>query len=325
MEKSVDVVNGLVEGKNEHNDSCDKVQTDVELNKSAKDESGSTETIIKSDKSDKAVEVEYQVEGTESDIAELGKMLNINGLTVADAVKALSKSLEQQKLEQQELAKGMYDVQRVADILQSIYYLTLSAKAESAYEGDNSPLPGKLKAVAVSVAEILKEMVTEETMELLEELTEDESGEAMEMSQVACGLIKAGARNSKSDAALVQSMHDLAKKLGAGCAAAESASKVDSAEDLIKMDKESLSKSISDAVAIAVEPLSKALTKAEERVKMLEAQPMPAKGVLRVVSKSDDVAEPFVQEPLVVKKADGTINEVASMIKNIQRNGGQPF
>lgn len=390
-------------------------------------------------------DVEYQVIGTEQDIASLGKMLNENSLTVADAVVALEKSLQhavlhvdavpvesvvelvklnytaddlekfdgaaashlielekvaarndatpeegtkkygdvkfadaknkkypidtaahiraawsyinkeknaaeysakdlatiksaivaawKDKIEKdgppsavKKMAKGMYDVSRLSDVLQSIYYLALAAKSESTYEGDESDIPARLTDLAVLASAIFKDMATEEADELLAELVEpDEADEKMQMSQIACGLIKSGARNSKADAALVQSMHDVAIKLGAEC----SVVKIDSTAELAKSDvmvkSDDMQKAINDAVDAAISPLKKDLTDARDKIIRLEAQPLPARGVLRVISKGEDIAEQVEVVAAVVKKSDGSVDETASLIKGIHKSGGQPL
>lgn len=294
-------------------------------------------------------EVEYQVVGTEADIESLGKMLNTNGLTVADAVVALGKSLEdkanQVKAEEiakaeelskaefkENLKKGMYDIGRLAELLQSIYYMTLSAKYEADHEMDNSPLPSKLKSVAESVASILKEMVTEETDELIADLKEDmmegeeeEMNGIMERSLSIAGLVK----QLKDKDGLAKSLKEISDKMNVVEVKEENKEEIKKfesfdTEQLIK--SEIIQKAINDAINNAIEPLSKALTESQEKIKVLEAQPMPTKGVLRVVAKSEDVAELKKDvETVVVRKADGSVDSAASLIKNIHAQGGQSF
>lgn len=290
-----------------------------------------------------AEDVEYQVEGSPDDVVALGELLNKHNLTIADAVKALESSLV--KDEKTELKKDLYDVGRLSDALLSIYYLTLSAASEATYEGDNSPIPARLKEVAVTVAGILTDMVGEEANELLANLTSlSPDGSNMLMVQAGQTLLKAGARNSKADLQTIQDMHDLTGKLGAACNAptdsalqgggdegtgeinedskASGAGKSAPTGNLAKSD---LQKAIDEAVKLAIEPMSKALEESQKRVKKLESQPLPARGVLRVVGKAEDVAKISDEtvQPIVVLNQDGSINETASMIKKIQQTGGK--
>lgn len=276
----------------------------------------------------KADTVDYQVEGTEDDVVALGKMLTENNLTLSDAIKALSKSLEKAEdgAVQPELKKGMYEVRQLSDVLSSIYYLTSSIADEAEWEGDNSLIPAKLKAVMVTIAEIFKELVVEETDELLERAGAIEP-EVIKMTLAGCDLVKMGARNSKADAAVVQKMHDLANSLGADCTEKSPityVSKSENTEDLQKIEAEK-AESLQKAIQIALEPMQKALTDAQDEIKMLKSQPMPTKGVLRVIAKSEDytdaVVAPQIQE---VKKSDGSVDAVASMIKMMHKTGGVP-
>jgi hypothetical protein len=65
------------------------------------------------------------------------------------------------------LRKGMYEVCRLADLVGSLSYLTLNAKNEAMYEGDGSTMGAKLHGACENLVGILKEMVDEETAELL--------------------------------------------------------------------------------------------------------------------------------------------------------------
>jgi hypothetical protein len=67
--------------------------------------------------------------------------------------------------------KGLYGVSRFAELLQSLGYQASDAQYESDYEGDNSPLPAKLREWLATGAEILKAMTEEETAELLKSIT----------------------------------------------------------------------------------------------------------------------------------------------------------
>ncbi len=111
--------------------------------------------------------------------------------------------------------KGLYGVARLAQLLDDLNDLRQSAGWEADYEGDASPLPERLKEAVVMLAEILKEMVSEETAEL--------TGEAatMQMAASANELRKAGARNSKADMEKLQTMHDMMMEMGATCVSGE--------------------------------------------------------------------------------------------------------
>jgi HK97 family phage prohead protease len=89
-------------------------------------------------------------------------------------------------------------------------------------------------------------------------------------------LDKVGARHSKTDLARVQSVHDTAVELGADCTGAE---KHAGADDLAKIMAER-----DAALHHLVEPLSKGLDNLARRLEVIEAQPLPARGVAKAVA-----------------------------------------
>ncbi|MCE9561895.1 MAG: hypothetical protein K8U57_07560, partial [Planctomycetes bacterium] len=170
----------------------------------------------------------------------------------------------------EDLKKGMYAVSTFAELLQSIQYLQQDTQWEAEWENDGSELPAKLKAWLAEGGALLTAMAAEETAELTAE-------------KAAGGdLAKAGARNNKADADRIQKMHDTSTELGASCAKDDSAEKAAPAADLTKVtaERDALSKAIGDLT-----PKMEALLK---RVEQLEAQPMPAKGIVRAVDKATD-------------------------------------
>jgi hypothetical protein len=63
--------------------------------------------------------------------------------------------------------KGMYEVSRLAVMVDDLYYLILSTAYERDAEGDESPIPDELHNHLKGLAEVLVSMVEEETKELL--------------------------------------------------------------------------------------------------------------------------------------------------------------
>ena len=213
------------------------------------------------------------------------------------------------------LKKGMYGVSEFAQCLCTLAGIARSAEYESQSEEDDSPIPAKLRNAVDDLIEVFKEMTEEETSELLAELKEDgkvgaddEIEAAVEMA-VRMGalrkrltsadlpladltkiaeehqepltkatladmpalvdriLVKAGARHSKADQEHLQAAHDHLTGLGADCA-----SKAAPAGDLSKA-------------------LQTQLAEALDRIKKLEAQPMPSVVTLRMaraVTKAED-------------------------------------
>jgi hypothetical protein len=234
------------------------------------------------------------------------------------------------------LVKSMYTVGAFADMLQTIAWMAQDAEWEKGWEKDASTIPDELRAWLALGTEIFKKMSAEETAELVASLMPPapvvvdvvELGAADEMA-------KAGKRHSKADQDKVQAVHDHAVGLGAMCdGAAKSA-----AGDLATLDDAQLStlgKAVSLATgtestvtavdaaeidAIATFAIAKAaeVVALAEKVKALEALPVEAKGVLRLVGKSDDVTElgkldaPILPDPTNPKEVMKAVHATGGM------------
>jgi len=217
-----------------------------------------------------------------------------------------------------DIQKGLYSVKSLAGLLQDLQYLQSDVAYEAQYEGDESPLPGKLKGLAVEMAQILAEMVTEETNELIETMK----------TEMANDIQKAGARNSKADQSKLQTMHDHAVSLGAKCEGG--VSKVITIEDL-NGNTVAKTAGMSDiektnlvaALNRELEPVQKmveafgdiqkaigAITTIDERLAKIEKMELPPKASATSVpvTKTEDSANP---EP---KKPGVDVNELISKI-----------
>lgn len=71
------------------------------------------------------------------------------------------------RVEVPEIRRGMYSVGHLASLLQSVAYMVQDAQFETEVEGDNSPVPGKLRSALISLAQAYKAMSDEEVAELL--------------------------------------------------------------------------------------------------------------------------------------------------------------
>ena len=217
-----------------------------------------------------------------------------------------------------DLKKGMHGVSHLAHLLDSINCLLQSSSVEEAIEGDDSEMPEKLKAWLKDGADLLRDMVAEETAELADDNEEDD--DVLAMSAAVRNLSKAGARHSKTDMERVQKMHDLAHEmhkcmgdmvekcdemhkssgemkntaidLGAeGDKTKEDEDKAEKAvaSELSKMTTkhDALVKVISDLAPKVGEMLKRVesqndlMAEQAKRIAHLEDQPMPAKGALR--------------------------------------------
>jgi phage head maturation protease len=76
------------------------------------------------------------------------------------------RALEPDPVEDQ-LKKGMYDVGELARLIQSLNYIASAADDEARWEKDNSAMPARLKAAVAELCGCLRDMVDEESRELL--------------------------------------------------------------------------------------------------------------------------------------------------------------
>ena len=92
---------------------------------------------------------------------------------------------------QDTVKKGLYGVSRFADLLESLGYQVSSAQSESEWEGDNSPVPARMREWLAEGAEILKAMAAEEVEELLASLKPKGSPDVVVMAEMAAKAEKA--------------------------------------------------------------------------------------------------------------------------------------
>lgn len=67
----------------------------------------------------------------------------------------------------EKLIKSLYEVGGVAQALQNLEYIRSCLDREEEYEQDDSPVPGRLRDTMAQLGEVLKDLVIEETDELL--------------------------------------------------------------------------------------------------------------------------------------------------------------
>lgn len=98
----------------------------------------------------------------------------------------------------EQIEKGLYGVADFANLLSQVQYLHDDAAWEAQYEGDDSSVPGKLKAWLASGLKLLAAMLKEETAEILQEKADaptdflkTEQVQAMEKMTAELDLLKA--------------------------------------------------------------------------------------------------------------------------------------
>jgi hypothetical protein len=210
-----------------------------------------------------------------------------------------------------DLHKTLYQLATLAELLQSLQYLSEGLDWEAFYEMDDSPVANQLKTWLAQGGEILKAMTEEEIGELLEDL--------MTKTAEAGDLAKAGAEISAKNKDHIQQIHDHAAALGATCggenmgkvAEAETLAKVAALEAEIQTKDEQLA-TLSAGLEEQKTELAKVSTGLQEKeaelakvaeeklalekeVEKLQKEPVPAKGVLReglsAPSKEEDGME----------------------------------
>jgi hypothetical protein len=203
------------------------------------------------------------------------------------------------------LGEEAWDVSQALSALNTIYYLYSKEQQE------NHPESADQTAQLKTVIDALKAFIASE-------IQEEDADMAM-ADGVTLFLAKVGARNSKTDAGKIQTIHDHAAALGADCGGSNKMEEGDmSKEDLEKLD----------ALAAKVETLEKShgetlekLAKAEEENVALKveveaiktATPKPGGPVLRVVTKAQELGE-VKSEVEPIKKEDGTIDRDATAL-----------
>lgn len=294
-----------------------------------------------------------EVTGTDDQVAEFADALNKAGLGMADAI-ALVKAHKPEGASAAEPApaaaapaapaaivpaegapvdKGMWNVQDFASCLACIASVAASAESDAQWEKDGSVVPEKLRSWLATGVAIFKAMAKEEADEMLASLTASAgptAGVVMQMAHATRGVT--ALRKRITDPALtVADAEAIAKEygepLGDGFAdrvVAKALAKADHAQKIHDMLGEMGAKC---AKAAATGDLSKAadlsaqLGEAMDRIKKLEAQPVPFV-TLRAVAKggAPDTARDVSKITLdslkpeeFLKNADGSIDYTTSL------------
>ena len=294
--------------------------------------------------------IEYEVSGTDDEVAKLAKVMESNKLTVGKVIELVESELELQqnvvdmtreqaaiiKFEKAgRLRKGMYTIGAVARVLSDLDSIRQAVNREEQSESDTeSKLPQKMVDAIGIVSELLKAMVLEETDELI--------GAAGDDFDAMSGDDFDTVPDEATAPTLLQMFHHMTplRKVLKAAVADKEALKLPAAErvkahaqtihdtsialgacckeDASKLAKgtvDSFEKMMADAIAKAVNPLQDKITK-------LEAQPAQSRAVLKAVSKSGDVL-PGMEDPVVEPVVkDGVANDAATEIKKLHKQGG---
>lgn len=194
------------------------------------------------------------------------------------------------------VAKGLYQVGRLAELMESLGYVCSSSCWERQAEGDDSPVPEMLANGLVQLGGALVAMAQEEVQEMIMEMQERgldidtiistlpemvENAAAIEMVKSETSeLAKKGSRHSKTDKERLKQVYRLLKELGVEDDEDKETSEKLAKFETVTEENERLQKVINDAVP-AIEALKK-------DVAALKAQPMPSAGRTSVVTKGQE-------------------------------------
>lgn len=226
----------------------------------------------------------------------------------ADFTKSLAAVELIHELVEPMLAKGLYSLGEAVCSLQSFSWIAQDAIFEASYEADGSSLPQQAVDIVLALKAFVIAMVEEEVSEMLARAQQDAgpevsivitAGEEMALANQIIDLVKAdtdrmakaGARNAAKDAVRIQTIHDKACELGAGCAEAEGLVKTET----LAAENERLAKAIDDALP-RIEQLieGRAADQAEmaalrKEVARLGDKPAPSKVVLAITKEQDGI------------------------------------
>lgn len=273
-------------------------------------------------------------------VAEIAKMLNDKKILPSQILKASQEAIAPKEprkaIALADFKKGMYSVSCFASLLQSAACLATDAAYEAEYEADSSVVPEGLRAWVSQGVAIFNTMAAEESAELLaaiKQLPAEAEISVIESGDKTGDLSKKGATFSD---ATKKKLGDIHKSMKDCC------DKMDSLG--YKQDDDAGMAEAAEAIAAAAgaSPISKTeepgdLFKAElakrdavidalaKRLEVIEAQPMPAKGVLKTLTKGEDVLQTSVRETEVSKlPSNATPEQLAkAQTLDIFRTGGR--
>lgn len=167
---------------------------------------------------------------------------SVSGIAPHDGAKPRKgKRAVKKMIERVTLKKGIGAVAYFANLIRDLEQFMQGQKWEAEHEEDDSKIPGKLRATIQVLSRLLAEMAIEESDEMMAEgdaenpvayvyrafgMPADAADAKALMTKFDVPedtqelLLKVGARNSKTDMAHIQAMHDAACTLGAKCAQA---------------------------------------------------------------------------------------------------------
>lgn len=199
------------------------------------------------------------------------------------------------------VAKGLYTVGRLGELMESLGYVLCSTIYEREAEKDASQVPEQIMSAMKTLGDALIAMAQEEVAEMIAEMNArgiSAEGDAAKFLEAHAGdkLEKAGNRHNKTDKEKLKEIQRLIKDLGVE----EDDETTEKLAKLAPLEAEnaSLRKMVDDAVP-QIEQLVK-------DVELLKAAPMPSAPRTRVVGKGEDssgIEDTTHNGPMTVEKA----------------------
>lgn len=241
------------------------------------------------------------------------------------------------------MAKGLWEVSRMATVLQDVACIQSCLQSEANWEGDNSPVPNKLKDAVASLGTVMVEMVSEEVGELVASMAnKEEKAEAGQMASPVMALAASSLGLEKADADdlfksmiagktmyRIQKMHDHTVALGAMCKS-ESHPEGKLSEEAVITEKMAKFETISEENELLKADLNGAkseIAEAKELIKSLmadmdkiKAMPMPSAPRTHVVDKTGDVEKADSSMPDLTKMSKEQLADLAIRMAQSQGN-----
>ncbi|HGO9268543.1 TPA: caudovirus prohead protease [Neisseria meningitidis] len=234
---------------------ADKPKDDEEADKDEDDKSADKTDETPADDAEKADGDKKDDKEDKEDEAEKSASVNLSESEIAILKAVLAKA---DKPKDEPVAKSMYQVKSLADVLMSLKWLV----DDAVYVDIDEAVIAQIKESAASLAESLKALAASEADKLVDGLA---------------------AKADKSD--------DIAK--------AESADELAKAQDALKKSND-------------------ALAKAQAEIESLKKQAAPPKGSTKAIGKAEDNGEDPLKGFQPIVKNDGSLDDVATLIKAAQ-------
>jgi len=309
-----------------------KVEKDEEPVTAEKNEAATPASAVKDDPVLTAQTATAPTDIEKAAVVELATLLDGKAL-IASEFLALAKGAIAKKAAARpkgdDLKKGISGMCSFASLLQSIAWLASDTAYEAAYEQDGSTVPAQLRDWLRAGVEIFAAMSAEEIAELVASI------KPVEVVTIAAAastgdLEKKGARYSKATKQTLADMHkvlmECCEKFEAlGYKQAEEIEEAEPTGDLTKTEQptQSPEPTAGDLFKSEMAKRDATIEDLTKRLKAIEAQPLPPKGVLKVVGKSDDLGPGTERTEISpVKKSDGSVDDVATLVKAAQSGPG---